>query len=104
MKTRSPWFQTAALMSAIRHAICNLEAARRDGPLDSQPIGADWNGALRRHPEARLTDSHLMDIAGKRDQLAGILKQKYGYAQEQAEHNLGEFLPALIPMTISDSS
>ena len=42
----------------------------------------------------RLTDNDLMAMAGKRDQLAGILKQKYG----------GEFLPALIPVTISDSS
>ncbi len=42
----------------------------------------------------RLTDNDLMAIAGKRDQLAGILKHKYG----------GEFLPALIPVTISDSS
>ena len=42
----------------------------------------------------RLTDNDLMAIAGKRDQLAGILKQQYG----------GEFLPALVPVTISDSS
>jgi uncharacterized protein YjbJ (UPF0337 family) len=42
----------------------------------------------------RRTGSHLMDIAGKRDQLAGILKHKYG----------GELLPALIPVTLSDSS
>jgi uncharacterized protein YjbJ (UPF0337 family) len=42
----------------------------------------------------RLTDNDLMTIAGKRDQLAGILKQKYG----------GELLPALVHVTISDSS
>ncbi len=42
----------------------------------------------------RLTDNGLMAIAAKRDQLAGILKQKYG----------GELLPALIPVTLSDSS
>jgi hypothetical protein len=28
MKLMSPWFQIAALLSAIRHVICDLEAAR----------------------------------------------------------------------------
>jgi hypothetical protein len=28
MKVISPWFQIAALLSAIRHVICDLEAAR----------------------------------------------------------------------------
>jgi hypothetical protein len=28
MKMISPWFQIAALLSAIRHVICDLEAAR----------------------------------------------------------------------------
>lgn len=28
MKMISPWFQFAALLSAIRHVICDLEAAR----------------------------------------------------------------------------
>jgi hypothetical protein len=28
MKVISPWFQFAALLSAIRHVICDLEAAR----------------------------------------------------------------------------
>jgi hypothetical protein len=42
----------------------------------------------------RLTDNDLMAIAGKRDRLAGILQHNYG----------GELLPALIPVTVSDSS
>jgi hypothetical protein len=28
MKVISPWFQIAALLSAIRHVICDLETAR----------------------------------------------------------------------------
>jgi hypothetical protein len=41
MKPISPWFQTAALLSAIRHALCDLETARP----------ADRTGSLRRHTE-----------------------------------------------------
>ena len=43
----------------------------------------------------KLTDDDLTTIAGKRDQLAGLLQQKYGYAKEQAEQELTEFSNAL---------
>jgi uncharacterized protein YjbJ (UPF0337 family) len=43
----------------------------------------------------KLTDNDLTTIAGKRDELAGILQQKYGYAKDQAEKELDEFTSAL---------
>jgi uncharacterized protein YjbJ (UPF0337 family) len=43
----------------------------------------------------KLTDDDLTVIAGKRDQLAGLLQQKYGLAKDQAEKELDEFLKAL---------
>ena len=45
----------------------------------------------------KLTDDDLAATAGKRDQLAGILQQKYGYAKDQAEKELDEFSKALKP-------
>ena len=39
----------------------------------------------------KLTDNELTTIAGKRDQLAGLLQEKYGYAKEHAERELDEF-------------
>ena len=39
----------------------------------------------------KLTDDDLTTIAGKRDQLTGLLQQRYGYAKEQAEKELNEF-------------
>ena len=39
----------------------------------------------------KLTDDDLTTIAGKRDQLSGILQQKYGYGKEQAEKELDAF-------------
>ena len=38
-----------------------------------------------------LTDDDLTAIAGRRDQLAGLLQQRYGYAQEKVEKDLDEF-------------
>jgi uncharacterized protein YjbJ (UPF0337 family) len=43
----------------------------------------------------KLTDSDLTTIGGKRDQLIGVLQQKYGYAKEKAEQEADEFARAL---------
>ena len=43
----------------------------------------------------KLTDNDLTTIAGKRDELAGLLQVKYGYAKEQAEKELNEFAQTL---------
>jgi uncharacterized protein YjbJ (UPF0337 family) len=43
----------------------------------------------------KLTDNDLTTIAGKRDELAGLLQVKYGYAKEQAEKELNEFAHTL---------
>ena len=42
-----------------------------------------------------LTDDDLTVIAGKRDQLAGKLQERYGYAKEQAEKELDDFVAKL---------
>ena len=39
----------------------------------------------------KLTDDDLTTIAGKREQLAGLLQQRYGYGKDQAEKELNEF-------------
>jgi uncharacterized protein YjbJ (UPF0337 family) len=45
----------------------------------------------------KLTGDDLTTVAGKRDQLAGLLQQRYGYAKDQAEHELNEFSRGLKP-------
>jgi uncharacterized protein YjbJ (UPF0337 family) len=39
----------------------------------------------------KLTDDELTTAAGKREQLAGLLQERYGYTQDQAEKELNEF-------------
>jgi uncharacterized protein YjbJ (UPF0337 family) len=62
-------------------------------------IAGDWKQFTGKAKEkwGKLTDNDLTTIAGKRDQLAGLLQQKYGYAKEQAEKELDEFSRALKP-------
>jgi hypothetical protein len=55
MKTISPWFQTAELMTAVRNAISNLQTARPDPSSDIQSICADRNGLLLRCAETGRT-------------------------------------------------
>jgi len=43
----------------------------------------------------KLTDDDLITIAGKRDQLAGLLQKKYGYEKDRAEKELDEFARSL---------
>jgi len=43
----------------------------------------------------KLTDDDLTTAAGKRDQLAGKLQQRYGYAKDKAEKELDNFANSL---------
>jgi uncharacterized protein YjbJ (UPF0337 family) len=43
----------------------------------------------------KLTNDDLTTVAGKRDQLAGLLQQRYGYQKDQAEKELEEFSRSL---------
>ena len=48
-------------------------------------------GAVR-EKWGELTDDELDQIAGKRDKLAGILQERYGYGQMEAEREIDDFL------------
>lgn len=49
-----------------------------------------WTGKAK-EKWGKLTDDDLTMIAGKREQLAGILQERYGYAKEEAHKELDEF-------------
>jgi uncharacterized protein YjbJ (UPF0337 family) len=42
-----------------------------------------------------LTDDELTRIAGRRDQLTGLLQERYGRTREQAEREIDEFAETL---------
>lgn len=53
-----------------------------------------WTGKAK-EKWGKLTDDDLTVIAGKRDQLAGLLQERYGYAKEQADKEIDEFVREL---------
>jgi len=60
-------------------------------------ISGNWKQVTGKVKEkwGKLTDNDLTVIAGKRDQLAGLLQQRYGYEKAQAEKELDDFAKAL---------
>jgi uncharacterized protein YjbJ (UPF0337 family) len=65
--------------------------------MNWEQIEGNWKQMTGKVKEkwGKLTDDDLTIIAGKRDQLAGLLQQRYGYAKEQAEKALDEFSQGL---------
>lgn len=60
-------------------------------------IQGNWKQVTGKVKEkwGKLTDDDLTTVAGKRDQLAGILQNRYGLAKEQAEKELDDFMHTL---------
>ena len=50
----------------------------------------EYKGKVRER-WAKLTDDDLGRIAGKRDQLLGVLQERYGWVREQAERQIKDF-------------
>jgi uncharacterized protein YjbJ (UPF0337 family) len=49
-----------------------------------------WKGKVR-EKWGDLTDDELDRIAGKKDQLVGLLQEKYGYTRDQADREIEAF-------------
>jgi uncharacterized protein YjbJ (UPF0337 family) len=62
-------------------------------------IAGNWKQLVGKVKEkwGKLTDDDLTAVAGKKDQLAGRLQERYGYEKEQAERELDAFARALKP-------
>ena len=63
-------------------------------------IKGDWKQMTGKVKEkwGKLTDNELTTIAGQRDQMIGILQERYGYAKERAEKELSDFAESLKPI------
>jgi uncharacterized protein YjbJ (UPF0337 family) len=53
-----------------------------------------WTGKAK-ETWGKLTDDDLTKIAGKRDQLEGVLQERYGYAKEEANKAIDDFAAKL---------
>ncbi len=60
-------------------------------------IKGDWKQMTGKVKEkwGQLTDNELTVIAGQRDQLIGVLQERYGYEKERAEKEVNDFTQGL---------
>lgn len=50
-----------------------------------------WQGKAKQK-WGKLTDDELTQAKGKKDEVAGLLQKKYGYAKEEAHNELDAFM------------
>jgi uncharacterized protein YjbJ (UPF0337 family) len=53
-----------------------------------------WTGKAQ-EKWGKLTDNELTESAGRREQLAGLLQQRYGYAKAEADRAIDDFAAEL---------
>lgn len=60
-------------------------------------IHGEWTELIGKVKEkwGKLTDDDLAVIAGKRDQLTGLIQKRYGLSKDWAEKELDEFVQSL---------
>jgi uncharacterized protein YjbJ (UPF0337 family) len=97
-----------ALPNLTGERVPELTARNRSKPLDVDPlqrteeedamnwdrVEGNWNqfkGKIQQQ-WAKLTDDDLQQVKGKRTELCGRLQQKYGYAKDQAEREVDDWL------------
>ncbi len=61
--------------------------------MNWEQIEGNWKQAVGKAKEqwGKLTDDDLDVVAGRRDQLAGLIEKRYGVAKEEAEKQLASW-------------
>jgi uncharacterized protein YjbJ (UPF0337 family) len=65
--------------------------------MDWTQVEGNWKQMKGRVKErwGKLTDDNLTVIAGRRDQLEGMIQERYGYAKERARKEIDEWYRAM---------
>lgn len=61
--------------------------------MNKDEISGNWKQFKGKAKEkwGKLTDDDMTVIEGKRDQLVGKIQERYGYAKDQAEKEVGDW-------------
>jgi uncharacterized protein YjbJ (UPF0337 family) len=70
-----------------------MSANRGVFPMDWTRVEGNWKQMRGRAKErwGKLTDDDLTVIAGRRDQLEGVIQERYGYAKERARREIEDW-------------
>jgi len=72
--------------------------------MDWNRIESDWKQFISRAREqwSRITEDELDLIGGRRDTLAGQIREVYGISKEEAEKQLAEWQKGLVDVGLAD--
>jgi uncharacterized protein YjbJ (UPF0337 family) len=76
------------------HGSVRIKLQKKEINMNRNILEGNWKqirGTIR-EKWGELTDDELDQIAGKRDKLAGVLQERYGYTQMEAERQIDDFL------------
>jgi uncharacterized protein YjbJ (UPF0337 family) len=59
--------------------------------MNWERIQGNWKQLAGKEQWGKLTDDDLDVVAGRRDQLAGKIRERYGMAKDEAEKQLAEW-------------
>jgi uncharacterized protein YjbJ (UPF0337 family) len=78
-------------MSVFEH---RSSTYRKEYAMNWNQIEGNWKQFSGKIKEqwGKLTDDDLMKIAGKRDQLEGLLEKRYGLGKEQVKKQIDDFM------------
>src|SRR5262249_33086604 len=90
------WHNVCGLRSAsVPHVVADshlLNDRCKEQSMNRDTIQGDWTRlkGLIKEKWGKLTDDDLKRTEGKREQLVGLLRKRYGLAKEEAERELAE--------------
>jgi uncharacterized protein YjbJ (UPF0337 family) len=79
-------------------------SCQRGGPNRKQELAMNWDQiegkwkqfkGQAREQWGKITDDEYESVAGKRDQMVGLVQQKYGHAKEDAEREVDDWFSKL---------
>jgi uncharacterized protein YjbJ (UPF0337 family) len=81
---------------ALRRRVGPMKIRQRESSMNWDRIEGNWKQfkGKARQQWGKLTDDDLDVIEGKRTELSGRLQQRYGYAKDQAEREIDDWLKA----------
>jgi uncharacterized protein YjbJ (UPF0337 family) len=80
-----------AATSPLSRALILIQTTTGEITMNWERIEGNWKQAKGKAKEqwGKLTDDDMDVVAGRRDQLAGKIQERYGIAKEEAEKQLG---------------
>jgi uncharacterized protein YjbJ (UPF0337 family) len=81
----------------FRHSCLASTRDRKELPMNWDRIEGNWKQVKGKVREkwGDLTDSDIEKINGRRDQLEGMLQERYGYGKDVASKNVDEWLKTM---------